>query len=97
MKFGRNVSVNYFGSVYNQPKKIHQESPSNHVETLEKQSVDSKIYKEISNQLETMDNKKQNLKNTKRSSNPLIAIMAVSSISRYLMSLLYRYEEKVEE
>ena len=26
MKFGRNVSVNYFVSTHNQPKKVHQEA-----------------------------------------------------------------------
>ena len=55
-KFGRNISINYFGSAHNQPKKVHQEA-AHHLETIEQ--TEPKIHKEVSNQLETLDNKKQ--------------------------------------
>ena len=53
MELGGNISINYFGSANNQQKKkVHQETPSNHLETLDKQSVKPRIYKEVSNKLE---------------------------------------------
>ena len=57
MKFGLNKTVNYFGSTHNQPKKVHQETPSHHLETLEKH-VEPKIHREVSSQLETVHNNK---------------------------------------
>ena len=44
MEFGRNVSINYFGSVHNQPKMVYQEA----AHPLEQ--TEPKIHKEVSNQ-----------------------------------------------
>ena len=97
VKFGRNVSVNYFGSAHNQPKKVHQEA-AHHLETLnDKKHIQPKAHqvKTPQHHLETLDNKKQiePKKDQKipqpinnNNNNDLIAIMAVSSISGFLIS-----------
>ena len=35
MKFGSNTNTNYFGRTHNQPKKVRQEAPSNHLVSLD--------------------------------------------------------------
>ena len=55
MKFGSNPSMNYFGSSHNQPKKIHQETPSHHLEPFDQTAA---------NNLEIFDKKPLNKSET---------------------------------
>ena len=60
VKFGSNSNINYFVSTHNQPKKVHQDVPSNHLETID-EKPELKFLK-TKTQLDTFEEQKKKKK-----------------------------------
>ena len=84
MNFGLNKNVNYFGTIINQPKKVHQDqAPTHHLETLDDIP---KQEKEVIPQKEKKETNNGKIKEkTDDHNTELITIMTISGIATYLI------------
>ena len=82
MKFGLNTNINYYGVPKNQPKKVHQETPTHHLETLDGKKPQQEVKgKEKDNTPTKVSNQK-----TDNHNNELMTILTVTGISAYLIT-----------